>query len=239
MSKKQGKKYRQVAELVERAKRYTITEAVSILKKVSYSKFDGTVELSIRLGVDPKKPEEMVRGAVVLPYGLGKKRTVLVFAKGEKEIEAREGGADFVGGDDLIKRIQDGWLEFDVAIATPDMMGVVGKIGKILGPRGLMPNPKSGTVTFDVLKAIKEAKAGKVEFRIDKGGNLHLPVGKVSFAEENLIKNIITVLNSVVKAKPSSSKGTYLRNVVLSSTMSPGIKIDLSDIREKLKEMRE
>lgn len=229
---KRGKKYLEALKLVDRMKRYSLDEAIELLKKVSYTKFDGTVLLSIRLGVDPQKPEQMVRGAVVLPHGLGKERKVLVFAKGEKVKEAEEAGADYVGGEELIEKIKGGWMDFDVVIATPDMMSQVGKIGRILGPHGLMPNPKTGTVTFDVAKAVKEAKAGRVEFKVDKGGNLHIPVGKVSFEKNKLKENIIEVLSTVNRLKPPSSKGAYIKNVVISATMSPGIKLDLDEIKQ-------
>lgn len=227
---KRGKKYLEALKLVDREKRYSIDEALELLKKVSYTKFDGSVLLSIKLGVDPRKPEQMVRGAVVLPHGIGKERKVLVFAKGEKEVEAREAGADYVGGEELIKKIQEGWFDFDVVIATPDMMPAVGRIGKFLGPRGLMPNPKTGTVTFEVAKAVKEAKAGRVEFKTDKGGNVHLVVGKVSFSKEALKENIKAALETVIKLKPPSSKGGYLKSVTVSATMSPGIKCGVSEI---------
>ncbi|MBI5286404.1 MAG: 50S ribosomal protein L1, partial [Deltaproteobacteria bacterium] len=190
---------------------------------------------AIRLGVDPKHPEQMVRGTVVLPHGTGKKVRVLVFAKGEKEKEAREGGADYVGAEDLIEKISQGWLEFDRVIATPDMMGAVGKIGKILGPRGLMPNPKLGTVTFDVGKTVKEIKAGKVEFKVDKAGNVHIPMGKVSFGAERLMENLIALLEGVVKAKPPSSKGVYLKAITLSTTMGPGVKVDPGEVKNLFK----
>lgn len=229
---KRGKKYIATMKLVDRTKRYPLDEAMELLKRVSYTSFDGTVLLSIRLGVDPRKPEQMVRGAVVLPHGLGKERKVLVFARGEKVKEAEEAGADYVGGEDLIEKIKGGWMEFDVAIATPDMMSQVGKIGRVLGPHGLMPNPKTGTVTFEVAKAVREAKAGKVEFKVDKGGNLHIPVGKVSFDNRKLKENIIEVLTVVSRLKPPSSKGTYIKNVVVSATMSPGIKLDLEEIKQ-------
>lgn len=225
-----GKKYLNALKLIDREKRYSIDEAIDLLKQTSYSKFDGNALLSIRLGIDPRKPEQMVRGAVVLPHGIGKERKVLVFAKGEKEVEARNAGADYVGGDDLIKKIQAGWMDFDTAIATPDMMPVVGKIGKILGPRGLMPNPKTGTVTFDVEKAVKEVKAGKVEFKTDKGGNLHIVVGKVSFTKEALKENIKAVVEAVMRLKPPSSKGSYLKSVTISATMGPGIKCGVPEI---------
>ncbi len=227
---KRGKKYLNALKLVDRTKRYSIDEAVDLVKRTSYTKFDGSVLLNVRLGIDPKKSDQMVRGAVVLPHGIGKERKVLVFAKGDKETEARNAGADYVGGEDLIKKIQDGWMDLDIAVATPDMMPAVGKIGKILGPHGLMPNPKTGTVTFDVAKAIKEAKAGKVEFKTDKGGNVHLVVGKISFDIEKLKENIKTALEALIKAKPPSSKGSYFKSITLSATMGPGIKCGVSEI---------
>jgi large subunit ribosomal protein L1 len=227
---KAGKKYLNALKLVDRRKRYSIDEAIELVKQTAYTKFDGNVLLSIRLGVDPKKSDQMVRGAVVLPHGIGKERKVLVFAKGEKETEARNAGADYVGGEDLIKKIQEGWMDFDTAIATPDMMPAVGKIGKILGPHGLMPNPKTGTVTFDVAKAVKEAKAGKVEFKTDKGGNVHMVVGKVSFDKDALKENIKSAIDTLIKLKPPSSKGSYLKSVTISATMGPGIKCDISQI---------
>ncbi len=226
-----GKKLQAVLEKLDLQREYTLQEAVDILKENSFVKFDETVELSINLGIDPRKSDQVVRNTVVLPHGTGKEVKVLVFAKGEKEKEAQEAGADYVGAEDLIEKIQQGWLEFDRAIATPDMMGQVGKLGKILGPRGLMPNPKLGTVTFDVGKAVKEAKAGKIEYRNDKGGVVHVPIGKLSFDKEKLVENAIAVLKSVVKAKPPTSKGKYIKKVVMSSTMGPGLKIDISKLK--------
>lgn len=212
--------------LFDQAKEYSVEDAMEVLKKLPSAKFDETVDLSLRLGVDPKHADQMVRGAVVLPHGIGKTVRVAVFAKGDKEREAREAGADVVGAEDLVEKIQGGWLEFDSAIATPDLMGQVGKLGKTLGPRGLMPNPKLGTVTFDVARAVREAKAGKVEFRVDKAGNVHVPVGKRAFPQEHLAANALALLEALVRAKPAASKGTYLRSVTLSSTMGPGIKVD-------------
>ncbi len=229
-----GKKYREAASKVDRFKRYTLQEALDILMQTAYARFDEGVDVAIRLGVDPKKPDQMVRGTVVLPHGRGKEVKVLVFAQGEKEKEAKEAGCDFVGGEELVEKISQGWLDFDTAIATPDMMKVVSKVGKILGPRGLMPNPKVGTVTFDVAKAVKEAKSGKVEFKIDKGANLHVSVGKVSFGKQKLMENILALLEAVLKAKPPASKGAYLRGLVISTTMGPGIKIDPVGIRNLL-----
>lgn len=226
-----GKKLAAVKEKLDLQREYTLEEAIDILKENSFAKFDETVELSINLGIDPRKSDQVVRNTVVLPHGTGKEVKVLVFAKGEKEKEAREAGADFVGAEDLIEKIQQGWLEFDRAIATPDMMGQVGKLGKILGPRGLMPNPKLGTVTFDVAKAVKEAKAGKIEYRNDKGGVVHVPIGKLSFDREKLVENAIAVLKSIVRAKPPTSKGKYIKKVSMSSTMGPGLKIDISKLK--------
>ncbi len=226
-----GKKYNAAKTKVDREKRYALEEAVDLLSEVRTAKFDETVELALRLGVDPRHADQMVRGSVVLPNGLGKKVRVLVFAKGQKEKEAEEAGADFIGSDDLIDKIQKGWLDFDKAIATPDMMGQVSKLGKILGPRGLMPNPKVGTVTFEVAKAVQELKAGRVEFRVDKAGNVHVPVGKASFGKEKLLENITMLFETVIRLKPSSSKGTYVKGVAISTTMSPGIKIDPAYVR--------
>ncbi len=216
-----------VARVTE-GKKYTLDEAIALAKEVKFAKFDETVDLSIRLGVDPSKADQMVRGSVVLPGGTGKKVRILVFAKGEKEMEAKNAGAEYVGGDDLVQKIQGGWTDFDVAVATPDMMGAVGKVGKILGPRGLMPNPKSGTVTFEVAKAIAEIRSGRVEFRVDKGGVVHAPIGKVSFDKDALLKNAMAVLETIVRMKPSTAKGTYVKSVSLSTTMGPGIKVDES-----------
>ena len=226
-----GKKYKQALAKVDREKRYGIDEALDLLSEVKTAKFDETVELAFRLGVDPRHADQMVRGSVVLPNGLGKKVRVLVFAKGQKEKEAQDAGADFVGSDDLIDKIQKGWLDFDKAIATPDIMGAVSKLGKILGPRGLMPNPKVGTVTFDVAKAVQELKAGRVEFRADKAGNVHVAAGKASFGKEKLLENINTLFETIIRLKPPSSKGTYVKGVAISTTMSPGIKIDPAYVR--------
>jgi large subunit ribosomal protein L1 len=230
-----GKKYLEAKSKVDRSKRYELEEAVKLLLDAVYAKFDEGVDLAIRLGVDPKKPDQMVRGTVVLPNGTGKKVRVFVFAKGQKEKEALDAGADMAGGEDLIDKISKGWLEFDKAIATPDMMGLVSKLGKILGPRGLMPNPKMGTVTFDLEKAIKEIKAGKVEFRVEKAGVVHVPVGKVSFGFDRLLENIKTLLEVILRVKPPTSKGVYLRSIALSTTMGPGIKIDPLYVRNFLK----
>ena len=223
---KHGKKYAAARAKVEADKKYNLEEALALLPEVSFSKFNATAQLSFRLGVDPAKADQMIRGAVVLPHGLGKTIRVLVIAKGEKEKEAQDAGADFVGAEDMVEKIQGGWLEFDSVIATPDMMGQVGKIGRVLGPRGLMPNPKTGTVTFDVHKAVTEAKAGKVEYRVDKTGNLHIAIGKVQFDATQLRENALAVVEAVVRAKPSTAKGVYMRNVTLSSSMSPGIMLD-------------
>ncbi|MGD0916373.1 MAG: 50S ribosomal protein L1 [Thermodesulfobacteriota bacterium] len=230
-----GKKYLEAKSRVDRNQRYAVEEGVKLLLETAHAKFDEGVDLAIRLGVDPKKADQMVRGTVVLPNGTGKKVKVLVFAKGQKEKEALDAGADIVGGEDLVERISKGWLEFDKAIATPDMMGLVSKLGKILGPRGLMPNPKVGTVTFDLERAVREIKAGKVEFKVEKAGIIHVPVGKVSFGFERILENIKALLEVILRAKPPTSKGVYLRSIGLSATMGPGIKIDPLDVRNVLK----
>jgi large subunit ribosomal protein L1 len=230
-----GKKYLEARNKVDRDKRYELEEGVKLLTETAFAKFDEGVDLAIRLGVDPKKADQMVRGTVVLPHGIGKKVRVLVFAKGPKEKEALDAGADFVGAEDQIEKISKGWLDFDKAVATPDMMGTVSKLGKILGPRGLMPNPKVGTVTFDVAKAIKEIKAGKVEFRVEKAGIVHVPVGKVSFGFDRLLENIRTLLETILRVKPPTSKGIYLRSITLSTTMGVGVKIDPLYVRNVLK----
>lgn len=224
--KKRSKNYQEAAKLVDSTKTYEITDAVEILKKASKANFDESVEVAFRLGVDPKKAEENLRGAVVLPHGTGKTQRVLVFAKGDKVKEAEDAGADYIGDADIIAKINDGWFEFDVIVATPDMMGEVGKLGRVLGPKGLMPNPKTGTVTFEVEKAVNEIKAGKVEYRVDKASNLHVPIGKISFDEEQLVENFNAIAETVAKIKPQTSKGTYVRNVSVTSTMGPGIKVD-------------
>jgi large subunit ribosomal protein L1 len=233
MSTRAGKKFRAAAEKVDRNKRYTIDEGFRLLKETTsarQTKFDQTVDVAVNLGVDPKHADQMVRGAVVLPNGLGKTVRVAVFAKGEKAGEAQNAGADIVGAEDLQKRIEEGFMEFDTVIATPDMMGVVGRLGKVLGPRGLMPNPKTGTVTMDVAKAVRDAKGGKVEFRVEKAGILHAPVGKASFPPEKLTENFNTLIDLVMKLKPSTAKGVYLKGIALSTTMGPGIKLDTNEI---------
>ena len=224
---KRGKKYAEAAKLIERDKQYEVADAVSLIKKTATAKFDETVEAHIRLGVDGRHADQQVRGAVVLPHGTGKKVRVLVFAKGDKVAEAEAAGADHVGGDELIPKIQnDGWLDFDVVVATPDMMGVVGRLGRVLGPKGLMPNPKAGTVTMDVTKAVNDIKAGKIEYRLDKTNIIHVPVGKASFTEEQLAENSNTLMGAIVKAKPASAKGQYLKSVTVASTMGPGIHLN-------------
>ncbi|HEX7173180.1 MAG TPA: 50S ribosomal protein L1 [Candidatus Limnocylindria bacterium] len=224
---KHGRKYTEAAKLVEPERRYEIAEASELLPKLSISKFDGTVEAHLRLGVDPRHADQLVRGTVVLPHGTGRTTRVIVFAQGEKAQEALRAGADEVGGDDLVKRIDAGWFEFDVAIATPDMMGTVGRLGKKLGPRGLMPNPKSGTVTFDIERAVGEIKSGRVEFKVDRAGIIHVPVGKASFTPEQLAANVATLVDAVNRAKPSGAKGTYMRTLTLAPTMGPGVRIDI------------
>lgn len=224
---KKGKRYVESAKLVDCTNLYDVDEAVSILKKTASAKFDETIEAHIRLGVDGRHADQQVRGAVVLPHGTGKTVRVLVFAKGDKVAEAEAAGADFVGGDELVPRIQkEGWLDFDVVVATPDMMGIVGRLGRILGPKGLMPNPKAGTVTMDVTKAINDIKAGKIEYRLDKSNIIHVPIGKASFTEEQLADNFHTLIGAINKAKPAAAKGQYLKSVVVSSTMGPGIKLN-------------
>jgi large subunit ribosomal protein L1 len=225
-----GKRYEQAAAKVDRDTPYALQEAFQLIKEGATAKFDETIEMAVRLGVDPKRADQIVRGTVVLPHGTGRKIKVLVLAKGDKEKEAEKAGADFFGADEYIEKISGGWTDVDVIIATPDMMGSVGKLGRILGPRGLMPNPKSGTVTFEVEKAVKEVKAGKIEYRVDKNGILHVPIGKKSFAAEQLLENASVFLMAILKAKPSTSKGQYMRSVVVSSTMGPGIKLDVNEI---------
>ncbi|MDI6890600.1 MAG: 50S ribosomal protein L1 [Thermodesulfovibrionales bacterium] len=225
-----GKKIKAAKEKIERVKEYSLEEAVSLVKQSSYTMFDETVDLAVNLGIDPRKSDQMVKGSVVLPHGIGKKVRVLVFAKGEKEKEAIDAGADIVGAEDLIEKISKGWLDFDKAVATPDMMGLVGKLGKILGPRGLMPNPKLGTVTFDISRAVGEIKAGKVEYKAEKAGIVHVPIGRVSFDTKKLLDNAKTVIESIVKAKPATSKGKYLKKLSISSTMGPGIAVDVASL---------
>ncbi|WP_062349786.1 50S ribosomal protein L1 [Bacillus kwashiorkori] len=227
---KRGKKYVEATKLIDRSKAYDAKEAIELAKKTSFVKFDATVEAAFRLGVDPKKADQNIRGAVVLPNGTGKVQRVLVFAKGEKAKEAEAAGADYVGDSDYINKIQQGWFDFDVIVATPDMMGEVGKLGRVLGPKGLMPNPKTGTVTFDVDRAVKEIKAGKVEYRVDKAGIIHVPIGKVSFDTDKLFENFATIYDTLLKAKPAAAKGTYVKNVAVSSTMGPGVKVDPTTI---------
>jgi len=222
-----GKKYLEAAKLVEPDRRYEIGEASELLPKLSISKFDGTVEAHLRLGIDPRHADQLVRGTVVLPHGTGKVSRVIVFAQGEKAQEALRGGADEVGGDDLVKKIDAGWFEFDVAIATPDMMGTVGRLGKKLGPRGLMPNPKSGTVTFDIERAVAEVKSGRIEFKVDRAGIVHAPVGRASFTPEQLAANVATLVDAIQRAKPSGAKGTYMKSLTLAPTMGPGVRIDI------------
>ncbi|MGE7907900.1 50S ribosomal protein L1 [Peribacillus sp. NPDC094092] len=228
---KKGKKYLEAAKLVEVSKAYAVTEAIEVAKKANFAKFDATVEVAFRLGVDPKKADQQIRGAVVLPNGTGKTQRVLVFAKGEKAKEAEAAGADYVGESDYINKIQQGWFEFDVIVATPDMMGEVGKLGRVLGPKGLMPNPKTGTVTFDVTKAVNEIKAGKVEYRVDKAGNIHAPIGKVSFEDAKLVENFTAIYDTLLKVKPAAAKGTYMKNVSVTTTMGPGVKVDPSTFK--------
>jgi large subunit ribosomal protein L1 len=222
-----GKKYREAARLVEPERRYLIDEASELLPKVSITKFDATVEAHLRLGIDPRHADQLVRGTVVLPHGTGRVTRVIVFAQGEKAQEALRAGADEVGGEDIVKRIDDGWFEFDVAIATPDMMGTVGRLGKKLGPRGLMPNPKSGTVTFDIERAVSEIKSGRVEFKVDRAGIVHVAVGKVSFTPAQLTANVATLVDAVQRAKPSGAKGTYMRTLTLAPSMGPGVRVDI------------
>jgi large subunit ribosomal protein L1 len=226
-----GKKYKNAKAQTEN-RAYKLDEALPLVKKLAHAKFDETVEVAMRLGVDPKHADQMVRGTIVLPHGLGKSKKVCVIASGEKVKEAEEAGAEHIGGEDLVAKIQEGWLDFDALIATPDMMNSVGKLGKILGPKGLMPNPKTGTVTFELGKAVKEIKAGKVEFRVDKTSIIHTPVGKVSFSANHLLENAKTLIDSVVKAKPAASKGKYVRSIYVSSTMGPGLQVDLTAIEK-------
>jgi large subunit ribosomal protein L1 len=231
---RRGKKYGNSAEKIDRLRKYTFEEAVRLVLDSTYVKFDESVDLAVRLGVDPRHADQMVRSTVVLPHGIGKEVRVAVFAKGEKEKEALEAGADYAGSDDLVGKIQEGWLEFDKAIATPDMMSSVGKLGRILGPRGMMPNAKLGTVTFDVARAVTEIKAGKIDFKVEKAGIVHAPVGKVSFGLERLLENIAAFMDTILRLKPPASKGTYLRGVAISTTMGPGIKIDPAYVKDLL-----
>lgn len=233
--RKVAKRHRAALEKVDRAKKHTLEEAIALVKKSAYAKFDETVEMAVRLGVNPKYADQMVRGAIVLPHGTGQVVRVLVFAKGDKEREAREAGADFAGSDELIQRVQEGFLDFDRVIATPDMMSSVGKLGRILGTRGLMPNPKVGTVTFDVQKAVQEAKAGKVQYRVEKAGIVHCRIGKLSFTDEALVENAKALVQALVRAKPSTAKGTYLKSIALSSTMGPGVPVDTADAAGEVK----
>jgi large subunit ribosomal protein L1 len=228
---KHGKKYIEAAKLIDSEASYEPAEAVGLVKKAASAKFDETVEAAVRLGVDPKKQDQAVRGVVVLPHGTGKTRRVLVFAKGDKLKEAEEAGADYVGDQDMINKIQQGWFEFDVCVATPDMMSEVGKLGRLLGGKGLMPNPKAGTVTFDVGRAVQEIKAGKIEFRLDKAGQIHAPIGKASFSEDQLKENLKALVDALQRAKPAASKGHYLRNIAISSTMGPSVRLSLSSYR--------
>ena len=232
---KRGKKYLESRKKLNSDRRADFAEAVKMSIDASFAKFDETIDMAVRLGVDPRHADQMVRGSVILPNGTGKEVKVLVFAKGEKEKEAQDAGADFVGNDDLIDKIKDGWFAFDKAVATPDVMGTVGKIGKILGPRGLMPNAKSGTVTFDVARAVQELKAGKIDFRVEKAGIVHVPMGKVSFGVEKIVQNITAFLETIIRLKPASSKGTYLKGIAISTTMGPGIKIDTNYVKDLVK----
>ncbi len=228
---KSGKKFQKALEKVDRLRRYSLEEALALVPEISWGKFDESVDLAVNLGVNPAHADQMVRGTVVLPHGTGKTVRVAVFAKGEKEKEAREAGADVVGAEDLVEKIQGGWLEFDKAVATPDLMGLVGRLGRVLGPRGLMPNPKTNTVTTDVAGAVRELKAGRVEYRVEKAGIVHIPVGRKSFPAEHLRENAQAVLDSLIKAKPSSAKGTYIKAITVSTTMSPGVKVETADYR--------
>lgn len=226
---KRGKRYAKASELVDRTKTYAIEEAVELIKKTAKANFDETVEAAFRLGVNPKNADEQIRGAMVLPHGTGRTQRVLVFAKGDKVKEAEAAGADYVGDQELIEKINGGWFEFDVIVATPDMMAEVGKLGRVLGPKGLMPNPRTGTVTFEVEKAVSDIKAGQVEYRVDEAANLHVPIGKASFDNEKLVENFEALIDTIVRIKPSSSRGTYIRNCVVTSTMGPGIKVDVTE----------
>lgn len=224
-----GKRYKEASKLVDRSKLYPLEEAVELLQSVPKANFDETVEVAFRLGVDPKNADEQIRGAMVLPHGTGKTQTVLVFAKGEKAKEAEEAGADYVGAEEYVEKINEGWLDFDIVVATPDMMAEVGKLGRILGPKGLMPNPRTGTVTFEVGKAVSDIKAGQVEYRVDSAANLHVPIGKLSFEKDQLVENFDALIQEVIRVKPASTRGVYIHNVTLTSTMGPGIKVDVSE----------
>ena len=231
---KRGKKYQESLKLIDRTTLYSPKEAIELVEKTAKANFDETVQLSVRLGVDPRHADQQVRGTIVLPHGTGKTKKILVFAKGEKAKEAENAGADYVGAEEYVDKIQnEGWFDFDVVVATPDMMGLVGRLGRILGPKGLMPNPKSGTVTFDVEKAVKEIKAGKVEYRVDKAAIINVPIGKVSFGAEKLLENFYAIMEAIIKAKPAAAKGKYLKSVVLSSTMGPGIKVNSQNLLDK------
>ncbi len=231
---KHGKKYTDAAKKVDNLRRYEVDEALALIKNISFAKFDEAVDAAVNLNVNPRHADQMVRGSVVLPHGTGKETRVLVFARGEKASEAEAAGADFVGADDLVQKITDGWTDFDVTVATPDMMGQVGRIGRILGPRGLMPNPKAGTVTFDVGKIVSELKAGRTEFRVDKAGIIHIPIGRVSFSEDKLRDNLFSVIETLARLKPASAKSPYFRNITVSATMSPGVKVDTTFARDML-----
>jgi len=235
MDRSKSKRMAAAVAEIDDAKSYDLREAIGIVKKIASAKFDETVEIALKLGVDPRQADQMVRGTTSLPHGTGKQVRVAVFAKGEKESEAKEAGADAVGSEDLIEKVKGGWLEFDAAVATPDMMGSVGKLGRVLGPRGLMPSPKSGTVTFDVARAVKEIKAGKIEFRVDKNADIHAPLAKVSFTEEQIYENAAEVLGAIVKARPSAAKGQYIRAATISSTMGPGIRLDCNLLNTQFK----
>lgn len=228
---KKGKQFRAALEKVERTNAYSAEEALALVKEIDFAKFDATIEVAYRLGIDTRKNDQQIRGAVVLPHGTGKTQRVLVFAKGDKAKEAEAAGADYVGAEDLAEKIQGGWFDFDVIVATPDMMGQVGRLGRVLGPKGLMPNPKTGTVTMDVTKAVEEIKAGKVTYRADKQGNIHAPIGKVSFDNEKLIENLKTIHDVVLRAKPASAKGQYIKNVSVTSTFGPGVKVDATSVK--------
>ncbi len=231
MAKKRGKKYAEALKLIDRDKAYDVEEAFELVKKTATANFDETIEVAVRLGLDPRKADQQIRGAVVLPNGTGKTQRVLVFAKGEKAKEAEAAGADYVGEEELINKINEGWFDFDVIVATPDMMAQVGKLGRVLGPKGLMPNPKTGTVTFDVGQAVKEIKAGKVEYRLDKAGIVHVPIGKASFEAGKLVENFRTLMEAIIKAKPAAAKGTYIKSITVTSTMGPGIRINTAAFR--------